>query len=172
MRDTTMFALQHLTATSRRLGLGIALAALALTTIAPPSTVAAQATTIDAIWVAQTESFNDLVPATSDLEVTKQGKTKQGTTTSYHFRIKNLGPSAASTIHAHKQVYVEALIGNGSAIQDQLGWTLSLAPGQSQDVTVTCTPPNGYYCSNATTLVWLSSNADPNHNNDVATFPN
>ena len=45
----------------------------------------------------------------------------------------------------------------------------SLAPGASKAITVSCTPPAGFVCKQATTLT-LNNSYDPNNGNNMATI--
>jgi hypothetical protein len=166
-----MFATQHIAARTRRIGLGIAVAALAVTTLLSPIGAAAQEVEYEIVPLAQQEQTPIKIPVTADLEVVARGKTTKDGTTYYNFLIRNNGPAAASNISAYKEAHTKALIGPGFQLVDN-GYLppLSLASGQSKVVTVKCTPPAGFYCAQGTALVFMNNMADPNFSNDIATI--
>ena len=165
-----MFNVRYIPTQFRRLGLGVAVAALALTSVISPVAAAEKSPETGPTMPKPDGGASIAIPQKSDLQVTARGKEQKGTTTYYYFMIKNLGPAAASNIHAYKEAHTHAIIGNGAALVGQQSWTLNLASGQSVPVTVTCTPQTGHYCHHANALVWLDTNADPNFSNDVATI--
>ena len=152
---------------SRRLGLGVAIAALSVTTLASP--ISAAAYDADAASLAQAGSTPIVIPMKADIQVTARGKTQVGTTTRYHFLVKNNGPANAPTVNAYKEAHTEALIGSGFQLVSNGYFTLSLAAGQEKAVTVDCTPQAGYYCSRSNMLV-LNNPYDPNDSNNLATI--
>jgi hypothetical protein len=173
MEITLMFNVGFLAAQSRRLGLGIAVAALTLTSLAAPiSAFAAQ--TGDASGpmapVKPTIHAPVTIDVRADLEVTARGKEVKNGTTYYHFLIKNLGPAPASQIIGYKEAHTYALVGNGFQLVDNGYFNLSLASGESKAITVTCTPPAGMYCERGNALAYMNNNADPNFDNNVATI--
>jgi hypothetical protein len=166
-----MFAHQYLAAQTRRIGLGIAVAALAVTALFTPIGASAQEAEYETVTLAQKEQPGIVIPVTADLEVVARGKTTKDGTTYYNFLIRNNGPAAASNISAYKEAHAKALIGPGFQLVDN-GYLppLTLASGQSKVVTVKCTPPTGFYCAQGTALVFMNNTADPNHSNDIATI--
>lgn len=165
-----MFNVGYLSVQIRRVGLGVAVAALALTTVISP-VAAAEKSTETGPSVPKPDGDTSLtIPVKADIQVLARGKEIKNGSTYYYFVIKNLGPAPASNIHAYKEAHTHAIIGNGAALVGQQSWTLNLASGQSQPVTVTCTPQTGHYCHHANALVWLEPNIDPNFSNDVATI--
>jgi hypothetical protein len=165
-----MFPTQHIAARTRRIGLGIAVTALAVTTLLAPIGASAQEAEYETITLAQNEQPPIKIPVTADLQVTARGKETKNGTTYYYFVVKNLGPANAPQITAYKEAHTKALIGNGFQLVDDGYFNMSLASGQSQPVTVKCTPPAGHYCERGNALVFMNNMADPNFSNDVATI--
>jgi hypothetical protein len=165
-----MHALKHLSPVTRRLGLGVAVAALAVTTLASPTSASAHAAA-DAASLAQAQAGSTpiVIPMKADIQVTARGKTQVGTTTRYHYVVKNNGPANAPTVNAYKEAHTEALIGSGFQLVSNGYFTLSLAAGQEKAVTVDCTPQAGFYCSRSNLLV-LNNPFDPNDSNNLATI--
>ena len=180
-----MFSLRLLSLTSRRLGIGLAVAALAISTAAAPLSASAQENTIDTdtnyeiVPMAQKDNGPTTTPpgpntpvtnvAKADLQVTARGKTQSGKTTLYHFNIRNNGPANAPQITGYKEAHTKALVGSGFALTDNTYFTFGLNAGQEKNVTVSCTPQVGFYCSQGTVLVFMTTMTDPNGSNDIAT---
>jgi hypothetical protein len=168
-----MIALRCLSAPSRRIGIGLAVAALAMTSFAAPLSAfaheAAQATTVMAIGQPGDTPPPTQTPATApkkaDIKVVARGKTQTGNTTKYHFVIRNLGPSASGNFNAYK----EAQLNNGSDYQmtDNMYFPLNLASGQEKMVTVTCVAPAGYTCTTGIALS-VNNGTDPDNSNNIA----
>ena len=165
-----MFTMSDLSLRSRRLGLGIAVAALALTSYAAPITVSAHEDTSENVRMSLSEDVNFSPPPQADLQVLAHGKRTEGGVTKYFFVIKNHGPSTAAPINAYKEAQAKALIGNGFQLQDNGYFVVpSLASGASKVIVVSCTPPVGFVCKQATTLT-LNNSYDPNNANNIATI--
>jgi hypothetical protein len=158
-----MFTLTQISARSRRLGLGIAIAALTLATAASPmSAFAAQSGPDDML----------LAPApTSDLQVIAKGKTQIGRMTQFHFVIRNNGPAGLANFNAYKEAQLQQVGGPGFDLVDDGYFTMSLASGQEKPVTVTCVAGAGWKCKQASALT-LSNPTDPNNANNMQTIFN
>jgi hypothetical protein len=155
-----MFSLTQGFARSRRLGLGIAVAALTLATFASPMSA----------FAAPVDPGHDPHPAPgkSDLQVIARSQVTVGSTTKYNFLIKNNGPVAAVNFNAYKEAQqLQMPAGPGFALVDNGYFQASLAAGQSMVVTVTCTPPAGWKCTQATVMT-LNNPTDPNGGNNMA----
>jgi hypothetical protein len=179
-----MFTLRSLSISSRRLGLGIAVAALAISTAAAPLSAFAQENLANGDYemtqMAQKDNGptqtppNPNTPVTAmpkaDLQVTANGKTQNGKTTTYHFKIKNNGPANAPQIKGYKEAQTHALIGDGVNVTANGYFDLSLNSGQEKSFTISCTPQTGYYCDKGIMLVFMNNMQDPNFSNDIATI--
>jgi hypothetical protein len=179
-----MFTLRSLSLSSR-LGLGLAIAALAISTVAAPLSASAQENILldDSNGYApmaqkengatttpqQPDKLPTLtIPMKADLQVTARGKTQEGATTKYHFVIKNNGPANAPQVVGYREAQTKALIGDGFALTDNTYFNFGLNAGQEKVVTVSCTPQAGYYCSQGSALVFMNNMADPDFSNDIA----
>jgi hypothetical protein len=164
-----MFALHQLTASSRRLGLGIAVAALAITSIVSP--LAAHAAPGGPIETPP--PVENPAPATApknaDVKVIARGKTLHGHTTKYHFVVRNMGPTSSGAFQAYKEAW---MTNAGNVILTDNGYfpMASLASGQEQQITVSCNPLPGFTCSKAIALVLVNNTIDPNQFNNMATI--
>jgi hypothetical protein len=170
-----MFPTQQIAVQTRRIGLGIAVAALAVTALVAPMSASAQEEQYETIVMGQKAETGvqkldpDIkIPVTSDISVTGRGKTTQGNTTTYHFLVKNNGPADAPKINLYREAQVQQVNGNGWSLVSN-GYTyLNLKSGESKAVTVVCTPQAGYSCIQGTAIVTLDTFADSNFSNDVA----
>lgn len=168
-----MFTVEQASTRIRRISVGFAVAALALTSFVAPLTVSAhelsQATSVMAIGqpgdTIPSPNTPAAVPKKADIKVVARGKTKTGNTTKYHFVIRNLGPSASGNFDAYK----EAQMTNGSDFQltDNGYFPLNLASGQEKMVTVTCVAPAGYTCTQGIALS-VNNGTDPDNSNNIA----
>ena len=158
-----MFTLAQISARSRRLGLGIAIAALTITTLASPmSALAAPSGPGDA----------PAAPALmSDLQVIAKGKTQIGRMTKFNFVIRNNGPAGIVNLNAYKEAHLKQVGGPGFDLVDDGYFTMSLASGQEKPVTVTCVAGAGWKCKQATVLT-LNNPTDPNNANNIQTIFN
>lgn len=149
---------------TRRLVLALSLLA-AVGAMLPGSHTAAAAP----IPASLSDDVNFSAPPQADLQVLVRGKRTEGGVTKYFFTIKNNGPANAAPINAYKEAQAKAIIGSGFQLQDNGYFVIpSLAPGASKPITVSCTPPAGFVCKQATTLT-LSNSYDPNDGNNMAT---
>jgi hypothetical protein len=171
-----MFPTQHIAARTRRIGLGIAVAALAVTTMLAPIGASAQEQQqeYETVTLAQKDQPSTQpsqppikIPITSDISVIGRGKTTNGNTTTYHFLVKNLGPANAPKINLYRDAQIQQVNGPGWNIVGA-GYTyLDLKAGESQAVSLDCTPPAGYTCIQGQASVTLDTFADTNFRNDV-----
>src|SRR5687767_8982347 len=147
-----MFSLSQGFARSRRFSFGIAIAALALATVASPMSASAA--------------------GGADLQVLARGTTQKGTTTFYHFLIRNNGPDAAVNFSYYKEAQQLQVVGGpGFDLVNDGYFQATLAAGQTKAVTVTCMPPAGWKCTQATVMT-LNNPTDPNGANNIQTIVN
>jgi hypothetical protein len=170
-----MFPTQHIAARTRRIGLGIAVAALAVTTLISPIGASAQEQEYETIVMGQKEQPGTQpsqppikIPVLSDIEITGRGKTVEGNTTRYHFLVRNLGPANAPKVNVFKQANIQEANGSGWNHVGASYLHLDLKAGEAQPVTLECTPPAGYYCAEGIGQVTLDTFADTNFSNDLA----
>jgi hypothetical protein len=177
-----MFTLRSLSISSRRLGLGIAVAALAISTAAAPLSAFAQENLSEGNYeitpMAQKDNGptptqpNPNTPVTAmpkaDLQVTANGKTQNGKTTTYHFKVKNNGPANAPQINGWKEAQTHAVVGDGSNVTDNGYFFFGLTSGQEKTFTISCTPQIGYYCDKGIMNVFMNNMQDPNFTNNIA----
>ena len=158
-----MFSLTRFAIPSRRLGLGIAVAALAISAVATPMSA----------FAAQTPPGEMPIPGPkSDIQVIVRGKETNGTTTKFHFLLKNNGPSNLATVNYYKEGHkLQVAGGSGFALVDNGYLQMSLASGQSKPVTVTCTAPVNWKCTQATVIA-MNNPTDPNGGNNIQTITN
>jgi hypothetical protein len=104
----------------------------------------------------------------ADLQVTALRKSQVGKTTQYHFKIRNNGPANAPQITGYKEAQTRALVGDGANMTDNGYFSFGLNSGQEKNVTVSCTPQPGFYCSKGIVLVFMNNMQDPNFSNDMA----
>ena len=155
-----MFALEQVSTRFRRIGIGFAVAALTLTTLASP--MSALAAPDDVSWS----------PAPmSDLQVIAKGKTQIGRMTQFNFVIRNNGPAGIVNFNAYKEAHLKQVAGPGFDLVDDGYFTMSLASGQEKPVTVTCVAGAGWKCTQASVLT-LSNPTDPNNANNMQTIVN
>jgi hypothetical protein len=168
-----MFTFSDLSARSRRLGIGVAVAALALASYAAPMTVSAHEGYLDtgeSLRMSRSEDVNWSPPPQADLKVTARGKRTEGGVTKFFFVISNNGPANAAPINAYKEAQAKPMLGSGLMLLDDGYFVIpSLAPGASKSITVSCAPPAGFVCKQATTLT-LNNSYDPNGANNIATI--
>ena len=134
-----MFNLGFTSVQIRRLGLGVAVAALALTTLISPASAVENTPGTGPATPKPEGDTSLIVPKKADIQVTARGKTTQGGTTYYYFMIKNNGPANATNITAYKEAHTYQIGGPGFALVDNGYFSLSLAAGQSTGVKVACT---------------------------------
>src|SRR5687768_8214118 len=106
-----MFTVDRVSTRIRRISIGFAVAALALTCATSPITVAAQEDIFEKVQVSQVEDVNFSPPPQADLQVMARGKRIDGGVTKYFFVIKNNGPANATPVNAYKEAQAKAMIG-------------------------------------------------------------
>jgi hypothetical protein len=173
-----MFAVHQISATTfRRIGLGLAIAALSVTSFAPPLSASAHELSRESVVMALGQQ-GDMPPipapntplgvaTKADIRVVARGKTQVGKTTKYTFVIRNLGPNASGNFNAYKEAQLQSA--SDFMLTDNGYFPLSLASGQEKIVTVSCTPPVGFSCTQATVLS-VNNGTDPDNNNNIATL--
>lgn len=178
-----MLTLRSLSISSRRLGLGIAVAALVISAVAAPLSASAQVNILDntdVVPMAKKENGPtqpqpdpgtpvDAMPR-ADVQVIPNGKTQFGRTTTYHFKIKNNGPANVPHVTGYKEAKTHAYEGDGQNVTDMGYFNFSLNSGQIKGFTITCVPQGGYYCDKGTMLVFLNGVKETNFSNDIATI--
>jgi len=148
----------------------LALALLAVAGSAMPIAASAHEATSGTVRMSTAEGVNYSPPPQADLQVLPRGKRTEGGVTKFFFVIKNNGPSNAAPINAYKEAHAKAIVGSGFELQDAGYFVVpSLAPGATKAITVSCTPPAGFVCKQATTLT-LNNSYDPNNGNNMATI--
>ena len=165
-----MFNVGYLSVQIRRFGLGVAVAALALTTVISPVAAAEKSTETGPITPKPDSDTSLTIPVKADIQVLARGKATKGNTTYYHFLIKNNGPANAPTINGYKEGHTLEIGGDGFEMVDNGYFYFGLNAGQSKAVTVICTPQAGYYCEHGTVMAFLNTAADPDTSNNVATI--
>jgi hypothetical protein len=161
-----MFTIHQLSLHSRKLGLGIAVAAFAITSIVSP--LAAHAATGQPGDTPPIENPGSLgvPPKKADLRIVARGKTQHGATTRYHFVIRNLGPDASGAFTAYKEAWLTKP-GDVKLTDNGYFSMASLASGQQTMITITCNPIPGYNCTKGIALT-LNNGTDPNLDNNMA----
>ncbi len=157
-----MFTLQQVVAPSRRIVLGLAAVALAVTTLVSPASTA-QAANVDPSVVRSLQL--------ADLVATPVGKTVVGSSYTYTFSVTNLGPVKAPTVYVYQEAQLIRNDGLASAFQDNKWVTLgSLENGKTVPITVYCKQSNTYTCFQGDIFVKLGAGSvtDPNPNNNTA----
>src|SRR5688572_19454522 len=105
-----MFALKQVSTRIRRLGLGIAIAALTLATVASP---------MSAFAAPSGPGDTPAAPSsTSDLQVIAKGKTQIGRMTKFNFVIRNNGPAGIVNFNAYKEAHLKQVGGPGFDLVD------------------------------------------------------
>ena len=178
-----MLTLRSLSTSSLRLGLGLAVAALVISAVAAPLTASAQVNVLDntnIVPMAKNENGPTPLPPNpgtpldarprADVQVIANGKTQNGNTTTYHFKIKNNGPANVPHVTGYKEAKTHANVGDGQNITDFGYFNFSLNSGQVKNFTITCVPQNNYYCDKGTMLVFLNGVQETNFANDIATI--
>src|SRR5688572_18654964 len=145
-----MFNLGYIPVQIRRFGLGVAVAALALTTVISPVAAAEKSPETGPSMPKPDGSAPLTIPVKADIQVVARGKVTKGNTTYYHFLIKNNGPANAPQINGYKEGHTLEIGGDGFQMVDNGYFYFGLNAGQSKAVTVTCTPQAGYYCEHGT----------------------
>ena len=167
-----MFAQQHSTRI-RRIGIGFAVAALAVTSFIAPLSASAYELSHETAVMAIGQPGDPppapntpvAAPKKADIRVVARGKTQVGKTTKYSFVIRNLGPNASGNFNAYKEAQLTSA--TDFMLTDNGYFPMSLASGQEQMVTVSCTPPAGFSCTQATVLT-LNNGTDPDNSNNIA----
>ena len=179
-----MFTLRSLSINSRRFGLGLAVAALAIRSVAAPLSASAQENVLDESYEITPMAQKDNGPTPpnpnpgtvvtsalkADLQVTPNGKTQAGKTTTYHFKIKNDGPANAPQINGWKEAQTHALVGDGVNVTDNGYFFFGLNAGQEKNFTINCTPQVGYYCDKGIMLAFMNNMQNPNSSNNMVTI--
>ena len=172
-----MFNLNQLTISSRRIGLGIAVAALTVTSLLTPLSASAHQNMVETVQKAPGGPIENPPPGDpypspfqADLKVVGRGKVQVGNTTQYSFAVTNLGPAAANNFNVFKEAHLKTIVGNSYLVQSGGTSTMSLASGQTKSVIVTCAPPAGYQCTHANVVAWQTSGNDPDTNNNLGTI--
>ena len=165
-----MFNVEYMSVRIRRLGLGVAVAALALTTVISPVAAAEKSTETGPITPKPDSDTSLTIPVKADIQVLARGKATKGNTTYYHFLIKNNGPANAPMINGYKEGHTLETGGDGFEMVDTGYFYFGLNAGQSKAVTVKCTPPAGYYCDHGSVMAFLNNANDPDNTNNHVTI--
>ncbi len=165
-----MFNVGYISVRIRRLGFGVAVAALALTTaISPMAASAAEKSPETGPITPRPGGDTPLtIPQKADLQVTARGKTIKGATTYYHFLVKNNGPANAPQVIGYKEAHTFEIGGDGFALVDNGYFYFGLAAGQSKAVTVSCTPQPGFKCTQGSATAYMNTMPDPDNTNNHA----
>jgi hypothetical protein len=100
-----------------------------------------------------------------DVRVVFLGSNTSGGDTLYQFRVDNAGAATAENISLGSMVSLHqdggTLGKHQEGVKAPIAW---LGMGQSQEVTVACTPLPGYHCNGASLSASLASDSNPNNN--------
>jgi len=156
-----MFAFEQIASQSRRLVLGLAVAALAVTTLIAPAGTA-QAANLDPTLV--------MSGPTADLQAIAVGKHFTNGMWEYLFLIKNNGPAYANNVVIYKEAQLVNLNAGALIFQDNGYLSANIPAGGTYSVYVHCKPSNTFTCFQADVLAKIGQGGptDPNLNNDTA----
>ena len=103
--------------------------------------------------------------ARPDVRVSYVNSAWNSSSTLYHFRVENVGGQLATGINLSSVVREQSGTTNaGRRVEEQFTPITSLAPGQAQDVVVTCTPHAGFQCVSGALDAFVANDLNPANN--------